>query len=105
MAWRKTEDVRQGAEVAESLLNGVVSAVQVLDAEPMSALAVQGLHSLIKGVCDGVKLSAAEIKSMSLKKEHTDVMGLIDKLKEDDFIRVSWTSSGWGSPGWSSPWV
>jgi tRNA G18 (ribose-2'-O)-methylase SpoU len=89
VAWAKTENVREGAEVVESLLNGVVNAVQALDSEPMSALAVQGLHSLIKGLSDGVKLSAAGIKTVMLKQDHKhDVLGLIDKLEADDFIQA-----------------
>jgi tRNA G18 (ribose-2'-O)-methylase SpoU len=88
VAWSETENVREGAEVVESLLNGVVNAAQALDSEPMSALAIQGLHSLIKGLSDGVKLSAAGIKSILLKKGHKDVMGLIDKLEADAFIQA-----------------
>ena len=88
VAWSETENVREGAEVVESLLNGVVNAAQALDSEPMSALAIQGLHSLIKGLSDGVKLSAAGIKSSLLKKGNKDVMGLIDKLEADAFIQA-----------------
>jgi len=87
VAWRKTGEIREGAEVVESLLNGTVSAVQALDGEPMSALALQGLHSLIKGVCDGVKLGAAGVKSFTLQRAHKDVMALIDKIQDDDFIQ------------------
>jgi hypothetical protein len=87
VAWRQTGEIREGAEVVESLLNGTVSAVQALDGEPMSALALQGLHSLIKGVCDGVKLGAAGVKSFTLQRAHKDVMALIDKIQDDDFIQ------------------
>ena len=88
VAWTETENVREGAEVVESLLNGVVNAVQALDSEPMSALAIQGLHSLIKGLSDGFKLAAAGIKSQMLKSGHKDVMSLIDKLEADAFVQA-----------------
>jgi hypothetical protein len=88
VAWTETENVREGAEVVESLLNGVVNAAQALDSEPMSALAIQGLHSLIKGLSDGFKLAAAGIKSQMLKSGHKDVMSLIDKLEADAFVQA-----------------
>jgi hypothetical protein len=88
VAWRETEKVREGSDIAASLLNGAVNAAQALDGEPMSALALQGLHSLIKGVCDGIKLAAGGIKSAMLKSAYDDVMRLIDKLEADDFIQA-----------------
>ncbi len=65
-----------------------MNAVQALDSEPMSALAIQGLHSLIKGLSDGFKLAAAGIKSQMLKSGHKDVMSLIDKLEADAFVQA-----------------
>ena len=89
VAWRETETVREGSDVAAALLNGAVNAAQALDSEPMSALALQGLHSLIKGVCDGIKVAAGGIKAAMLKSAYEDVMGLIDKpLEADDFIQA-----------------
>jgi tRNA G18 (ribose-2'-O)-methylase SpoU len=88
VAWRQTEKVRQGSDVAASLLNGAVNAAQALDSEPMSALALQGLHSLIKGVCDGINVAAGGIKAAMLKSAYDDVMGLVDKLEADDFIQA-----------------
>ncbi len=88
VAWRQTEKVRQGSDVAASLLNGAVNAAQALDSEPMSALALQGLNWLIKGVCDGIKVAAGGIKAAMLKSAYDDVMGLVDKLEADDFIQA-----------------
>jgi hypothetical protein len=87
VAWRQSKKVQQGADVFASLVNGTVSAVQALDGEPMSALALQGVHSLIKGVCDGIKVGAAAVQSVRLKQAH-DVMSLVDKVKDDDFIQA-----------------
>lgn len=86
IAWRKTADIREGAEWFETIANGAVEAVQVLDSEPMSAPAVQGVHMLIKGVSDLIKVGAASYKAHELGK--TDVMTLVDDLKEDDFVQM-----------------
>ena len=86
IAWRKTADIREGADWFETVANGVVEAVQVLDSEPMSAPAVQGVHMLIKGVTDLVKVGAASYKAYELGK--TDVMVLVDDLNEDDFVQM-----------------
>jgi hypothetical protein len=88
VAWAQNEDVKTGAEVVASLLNGTISAVQALDSEPMSALAVQGLHSLVKGLCDGVTVASAGIRSLKLKSKDEDVMKLLDKLDADAFVQM-----------------
>jgi hypothetical protein len=86
IAWRKTADIREGADWFQTVVNGAVEAVQVLDAEPMSAPAVQGVHMLVKGISDLIKVSAAAYKANSLGK--TDVMDLVDELNEDDFVQM-----------------
>lgn len=85
IAWRKTEDVRTGTEWVETLANGTVNAVQALDGEPLSAVALQGVHMLIKGVCDVVKLTAHGIETRSQNKK--EVMDLLSDLEGDDFIQ------------------
>jgi hypothetical protein len=84
VAWRKTEDIRTGCEWAEASLNGIVNVVQVANSEPMSAAGVQGVHMLIKGVCDGVKVLAAAFKQHELAKLKVD--DVVGKLREEDFI-------------------
>jgi hypothetical protein len=88
IAWAQTENVRTGVDVVSALLNGTVSAVQTLDGEPMSALAVQGVHSLIKLVCDGVTVGAAGIQSLRVKSKDKDVLVLLDKLEADAFVQM-----------------
>lgn len=98
IAWAETEKVRQGTEWFEAVANGSVEAVQALDSEPLSAVAVQGIHMLIKGVSDGIKLSAWGIQTQRTKKtassKDTDaVIALVDRLDEkeigsDAFIKM-----------------
>jgi hypothetical protein len=86
IAWRNTADIREGAGWFETIANGAVEAVQVLDSEPMSAPAVQGIHMLVKGISTTITLSAAAYEAHQLGK--TDVMDLVDSLKEDDFVQM-----------------
>jgi hypothetical protein len=86
LAWRETEDLREGTEWVQVFLNGGVGALQVLAVEPLSAVAVQGLHMLIKGACDGISAAAASIKAYSISQE--EALSLVAKLKGDDFIKL-----------------
>jgi hypothetical protein len=62
VAQREKEHIREATEVLKSLLSAKVGAVQALDGEPMSALALQDVHSLIKGLCDSITVGAAAVK-------------------------------------------
>jgi hypothetical protein len=85
IAWRKTESFRKGAKTVQSVANGLVEVSQLVNPEPISATAVQGLHMLFKGICDGATLIAAAVKSSELSKEDLD--DLLDKLNPDDIVQ------------------
>jgi hypothetical protein len=88
IAWDKTKKVGDGVEVVGGLLNGTVAAVQTLDSEPMSALAVQGVHMGIKALCDTIRVSAAGIKVLMIRAEKQDVLVLLDDLNADAFVQM-----------------
>lgn len=85
VAWRQSKDTREGTEWLEALLNGAVGLVQLGAGEPISAAGVQGLHMLIKGICDAIKGLAAVIEGWKLNKR--EVLDLLDDLEADDFIQ------------------
>lgn len=98
IAWAETKEVREGTEWFEAVANGSVEAVQALDSEPLSAVAVQGLHMLVKGVSDGIKLSAwgiqtARTKKTASSKDTDQVIALVGRLDEkgigeDAFVKM-----------------
>jgi hypothetical protein len=88
IAWDKTNAVGDGVDLVGSLLNGTVAAVQTLDSEPLSAVAVQGVHMGIKGLCDTIRLAAAGIKGLQIKGKKQDVLILLDDLNADAFVQM-----------------
>jgi hypothetical protein len=85
IAWRQSEDTREGTEWLDAILNGAVGLVQLGAGEPISSTGVQGLHMLIKGICDAIKGLAALIEGWKLNKR--EVLDLLDDLEADDFIQ------------------
>jgi hypothetical protein len=88
VAWRASKDFNQNVDTFESLANGTVTAVNALNAEPMSHSALQGIHALIHGACDGIKLLRNLYKRKKLQAlGKGDINKVLNELKADDFIQ------------------
>jgi hypothetical protein len=86
VAHRESTELVEDVEWAKSLLTGVVGTAQRYWPEPVTGEVVQGLHTLIGVVCDGISQSALFIKTFELSLE--DAVELADKLEADDIIQA-----------------